>query len=105
MRTKEEVQEHYRDALQGKTPSEILADRINFFGSYQYMAKYLDPDVIAKVEFPEVKEKLETAGVSSSLDDHPGGLDEFASRKDEQKEEVQTFDSLKSKLTRMAREA
>lgn len=100
MRTREEVLDHYKDALQGKNPREILADRINFFGSYQYMNKYLDSDIMNKVEWPDIPQTK-----PESLDDHPGGLDEFASHKDEQKNEEQTFDSLKSRLTSMASKA
>jgi hypothetical protein len=102
LRTREEVQAQYAVSLQGKTPHELLRDRINFFGSYSYMSKYLDESVLSKVEFPEVKEKLAEAGVSESLDDHPGGLDEFASPTKEVNEEEPSFGNLRSKLTHMA---
>lgn len=90
LKTKEDLWEHYKDALQGKTPREILADRINFFGSYQYMAKHLAPDIIAKVEWPDIPEMKK-----ESLDDHPGGLDEFVKKEKPE----QTFDGLKARLT------
>ena len=100
LRTKEEVQEHYKDSLRGKTPREILADRINFFGSYQYMNKNLDSDIMNRVEWSDIpQEKTE------SLDNHPGGLDEFGSNKGKSNDEEQTFDKLKDRLTSMASKA
>jgi hypothetical protein len=102
MRTVKEVQEKYKDSLQGKTPREILRDRINFFGSYHYMAKFLDEDILKKVEWPDVKEDVAETK-PESLSDHPGGLDEFASRKPvEPEEEGQSFESLKQRLVSMA---
>lgn len=98
MKTPAEVQEHYKVSLQGKTPRELLADRINFFGSFQYMSKHLGSDVVDKVEWPDTPQATEDK--KESLSDHPGGLDEFAAKKDE---EPQTFDSLKSRLSAMAK--
>lgn len=103
IRNIQEVQEKYKASLQGKTPREILRDRINFFGSYQYMAKFLDDDVMSKVEWPEVKEASANTGVSESLKDHPGGLDEFASRKPaENDRDGQSFEDLKERIISMA---
>jgi hypothetical protein len=99
LRTVNEVQEKYKESLQGKSPHELLRDRINFFGSYAYMSKHLDPSILTRVEWPDVSEPIEVK--EESLDDHPGGLDEFAPRTKDDEEEM-SFDSLRSQLTHMA---
>lgn len=87
LRSPEDVQLHYKEALRNSSPQELLVDWINFRGSEKYMTKFLPEEVLAKVGWSaqeQINNEAPQSFNTDNLDGHPGGLDEFKSPELEQ---------------------
>jgi hypothetical protein len=84
LKTPEQVLSHYKEALQGSTPLDLLAGWINYRASEKYMARLLPVEALAKVGWkPEeaatiTRTESTTDAAPERHEDHPGGMDEFA---------------------------
>jgi hypothetical protein len=99
-----DVSDYYSLALQEKDPRLVLAEWINSMGSESYMKRTLSQDIISSLGWSiSEKSKSDSTGNSNpeSLDDHPGGLEEFASRS--QGSSSGSLDSIRDRLQKYGR--
>jgi hypothetical protein len=76
LETSEEVLAHYGEALGGQSPRPILAQWINGLGSERYYKRYLPADVLSLSGWSPSDKSTDDS--PESLQDHPGGVEEFA---------------------------